>query len=220
MSARTTLHFIRHGDAIPEPGHAFDPDSGYDVLGLSRKGRAQAEALAQRLVATVELAAVYASPTLRAKETAETVARAAGLAVRFDPRVREVYLGDESVAHVAPEERARVVRERLQMLAEIALRDGSWGAVPEVEPGAQVRARMGAAVDDILAAHPGGHVAIVSHAGSINAYFAALLGISRDFFFPIGNTSLNSVRVANGNVLLLRLNDTAHLERGPAAQRD
>ena len=220
MSAKTTLHFIRHGDAIPEPGAAFDATTGYDVLGLSAKGVVQARALAARMAATTELGAIYASPTLRARETAEAVAAATGLDVRLDPRVREVYLGSESVEHVPAADRARIVKERLASLAVIAIRDGSWAAVPGVEPGSEVRARMLAAVDEIVASHPDQQVAIVSHAGSINAYLAAILGISRDFFFPIGNTSLNSVRVANGNVLLLRLNDTAHLERGPAAQRD
>ena len=216
MSARTTIHFIRHGDAVPDPGAKFDPTTGYDILGLSTKGIAQARALGERVAATIELGAIYASPTLRAKETAEAVASAVGLDVRFDARVREVYLGSESVEHVAPEERARVVRERLEGLAVIALRDGSWAAVPEVEPGAEVRARMHSAVDDIVAAHPNEHVAVVSHAGSINAYLATILGVPRDFFFPIGNTSLNSVRIADGKALLLRLNDTAHLERGAA----
>jgi broad specificity phosphatase PhoE len=215
----TTLHFIRHGDAVPSSEHALASDSGYDVLSLSAKGRVQAEALAERVAGTIELSAIYSSPTLRAKETAEAVARATRLEVRLDTRIREVYLGDESVAGFAPEERARVVRERLEMLANIALRDGSWAAVPGVEPTSEVRARMFSAVDDILAAHPSGHVAIVSHAGSINAYLASLLGIPRDFFFPIGNTSLNSVRVADGRAMLLRLNDTAHLEKGVASYR-
>jgi broad specificity phosphatase PhoE len=219
MALTTTLHLIRHGDAVPEPGKTFDPQTGYDVLGLSPKGRAQAAALAERLVATTELAAIYASPTLRAKETAEVIGRATGLEVRLDPRVREIYLGDESVEHIAPEERARFIRERLENLAKIALRDGSWAAVPGVEPGAEVRARMQSAVDEIVASHPGEHVAIVSHAGSINAYLAAQLGVPRDFFFPIGNTSLNSVRITEGRVQLLRLNDTAHLEKGVASRR-
>ena len=214
MSAKTTLHFIRHGDAIPELGAAFDAATGYDVLGLSAKGRVQARALAARMAATTDLGAIYSSPTLRARETADAIAAATGLAVRLEPRVREVYLGSESVEHVAAQDRARIVKERLASLAVIAIRDGSWAAVPGVEAGSEVRARMLSAVDEIVAAHPDQHVAIVSHAGSINAYLASILGISRDFFFPIGNTSLNSVRIAEGRPLLLRLNDTAHLERG------
>ena len=210
-AARTTLHFIRHGDAVPDGDALAEGAGGYDVLGLSAKGTAQATALAHRLALTTPLAAVYSSPTRRARETADAVAHAAGLAVRTDERLREIYLGDESMATVPPAARSAAVRERLAMLAGIALRDGSWNAVPGVEAGADVRARMISAAGDIVAMHPDAHVAIVSHAGSINAYLAAFLGVPRDFFFPIGNTSLSSVRIADP-ALLLRLNDTAHLE--------
>ncbi len=131
-----------------------------------------------------------------------------------DARLREIALGDESLpADLPPQERARAIRERLETLAAIALRDGSWAGVPGVEPGASVRARIGGAIEEIVARHPGEAVAIVSHAGAINAYLAALIGTERDFFFPIGNTSLSSVRFSGERSTLLRLNDTAHLER-------
>ncbi len=210
---KTIVHFIRHADAVPEFDAELDPSTGYDVLGLSAKGAAQAEALAQRMFATTPLAAVYSSPTRRARETADAVARAAGLDVWTDERLREVYLGEETLESVPASERARAVRERLATMAAVAVRDGGWSILPDVEPGADVRARMASAVDEIVERHPGAHVAIVSHAGSINAYLAQMLGVARDFFFPIGNTSLNSVRFGDGPALLLRLNDIAHLER-------
>jgi broad specificity phosphatase PhoE len=210
---KTTVHFVRHADAVPEHDAQLDASAGYDVLGLSPKGNAQAEALARRLFATTNLAAVYSSPTRRAHETAGAVARAAGLDVRTDARLREVYLGQDGLENVPPAGRATAVRERLALMATVALRDGGWSALPDVEPAADVRARMVSAVTEIVERHQGQQVAVVSHAGSINAYLAQMLGIARDFFYPIGNTSLNSVRFAGGRPLLLRLNDTAHLER-------
>jgi broad specificity phosphatase PhoE len=213
--ARTTLHFIRHGDAVPDDGHAFAGDGGYDGLGLSTKGRAQAAALAERLATAASTPlAVYTSPTLRARETAATVAQALGVEAVLDPRLREIALGDPPLlADIAPAERAAAVRARLDELAHIAVRDGSWAAVPGAEAAASVRERMTAAADAIVRAHPGRHVAIVSHAGSINAYFAGLLGVARDFFFPAGNTSLSTVRFTGARALVVRINDTAHLER-------
>jgi broad specificity phosphatase PhoE len=213
---KTTLHFIRHADAVPEHDAHLEESMGYDVLGLSAKGANQAAALARRLFATTRLSAVYSSPTRRAHETAAAVARSAGLEVVTDARLREVYLGADSLEGVPAAERAGAVRDRLAHMATVAVRDGGWSAIPGVEPGAEVRARMTSAVEDIAERHQGSHVAVVSHAGSINAYLAQLLGIGRDFFFPIGNTSLNSVRLESGRVLLLRLNDTAHLE-GPGS---
>jgi broad specificity phosphatase PhoE len=210
---KTTVHFIRHGDAVPEYDARLDASAGYDVLGLSKKGNAQAEALARRVAGTMQLSAIYSSPTRRAHETAEALARATGLSVRTDARLREVYLGEENFAGVPESERAAAVRERLALMAQVALRDGGWSSIPEVEPGAEVRARMTDAVEELARRHPGAQLAIVSHAGSINAYLAQMLGIARDFFFPIGNTSLCSVRFADGRPMLVRLNDTAHLER-------
>ncbi len=210
---RTIVHLIRHGDALPEEGAVFDGAAGYDNLGLSAKGARQANALGRRLASGAALVAIYTSPTRRAYETAAAVAAASDRTVVVDERLREVYLGDESLpAQLAPGARAAAIRARLADLAAIALRDGSWNAIAGAEPGERVAERMTAAVADIVRAHPGEHVALVSHAGAINAYFARLLGVANAFFFPAGNTSLSSVRIHNGRGLVLRLNDTAHLE--------
>ena len=214
--AKTTIHLIRHGDAVPDPGVAIDPDNGYDLLGLSVKGRRQAANLAARLRETTRIAAVYSSETLRAHETALAVAEAFGLPVRADVRLREIHLGTESVAHLPVADRAAAVRERLAGFAAMAVRDGSWANVPGSEPATAVGARVTEAVEDIARRHPYEHVALVSHAGTINAYFAAILGTERSFFFPTGNTSLSTVRIEGGRALVVRLNDTAHLERREA----
>jgi len=211
---RTTIHLIRHADAVPELGAELDAAADYDALGLSRTGIAQAAALARRVAAgRARPAAIYASPTRRAHETAATLAGALELDVVLDPRLREFELGPLVGRGDPPAaERSRLIRARLAELAAIALRDGSWRTVPEAEPAAGVRARMSAAVEAAVERHRGAHVALVSHAGAINAYLAGIVGTSRDFFFPAGNTSLSSVRFVAGTVSLVRLNDTAHLE--------
>lgn len=213
---RTIVHLIRHGDALPDESTAFSGAAGYDDLGLSTIGQHQARALGARLARATKLAAIFSSPTRRAVETAQAVGDACGLDVTIDARFREMNLGDESLpADLGGPERAAAIRERLAMLAEVAQRDGSWAAVPDAERAADVRVRFASAIDEIVDAYPDAHVAVVSHAGSINAYLAEIVGTSRDFFFPAGNTSLSSVRIAGSRRLLLRLNDTAHLENAP-----
>jgi probable phosphoglycerate mutase len=180
---RTLLHLIRHGDAIPLDDAAIST-AGYEDLPLSEKGTAQAFALAQRLKGGPSRPdALYASPTLRAKQTAETIGTAVNLSVTTDDRLREIFLGIEPEAGMPPLDRA-----------------------------AAVRARMRDAIDEIVARHPGGSIALVSHAGSINAYLAEILGLQRDFSFPVGNTSLSTVRYADHPPMVVRVNDTAHLE--------
>jgi broad specificity phosphatase PhoE len=207
----TTIYLIRHADAIPElDGHIGA--EGYEALGLSARGEAQAAALARRLHATKPIAAVYSSPARRARETAHPIAAAFGLDVQLDERLREVVREDGALDALPIAQRAVAVREYLTRFAQIAWRDGTWTALEGTEPPQEVRERMREAVLDLARRHRGERVVALSHAGAINAFFAALLGLSRDFFFPTGNTSVSVVRVQASGMLLVRLNDTAHLE--------
>jgi broad specificity phosphatase PhoE len=74
----TLIFLIQHGESEPGPG---DP-------GLTDAGRRQAGRTAQWLYGC-GLNAVYSSPQLRAIETAEHIAAAAGLHLRRDVRLRE-----------------------------------------------------------------------------------------------------------------------------------
>jgi broad specificity phosphatase PhoE len=105
------------------------------------------------------------------------------------------------------------VRERLHRIATIVLTTGSFRAIPGSEPSAALRGRALAVIARIAARYPGGRVATVSHGALINAFFAAMLGIERDYFFPCANTAISIVRVNGDRRLLLALNDVAHLRQ-------
>jgi probable phosphoglycerate mutase len=193
----TELLLIRHGEAQPLPsGEAFAPK---DIdFPLTERGHAQASALASR-IGRRGVDAIYASPLKRTMQTAESLARARNVPILEDDRLREV-----EIAGVGP--------LALHDLAEIAIAHGGWSHLPGTESSQSIRARMSAAMDDIVMKHPGNRVAIFSHAGAINAYVAELLAIRSDFFFPAGNTSLTIVRAREERRLLVTLNDIAHLE--------
>ncbi len=72
------VFLVRHAAAAPGA-----PD---EKRQLTAEGRAEAEALAARLVAA-QPAAVLSSPLLRARQTAEIVAKAAGLEPSADPNL-------------------------------------------------------------------------------------------------------------------------------------
>jgi probable phosphoglycerate mutase len=154
----TTLLLARHGETdwnreLRLQGHADVP--------LNETGRAQARALADEL-ASVPLAAVYASDLIRAHETALIVAERHGLSVRVDPDLRE---------------RAYGAWEGLTR-AEIEARFGPHPR-PDGEPDDAVRRRMAAAATRIVAAHPGAHVLVVSHGGALNALWHHAFGARR-----------------------------------------
>ena len=72
------LFLIRHAEAAPG-----EPD---DLRALTPAGREVARALGERL-ADARLDAVLTSPLLRARETAQAIARAAGLDAETDERL-------------------------------------------------------------------------------------------------------------------------------------
>ena len=73
-----TIYLVQHGDKERLPG---DP-------GLTEPGRDQAAATARWLQGT-GLRALYSSPLRRARETAEPIGHATGLAIHVDSRLRE-----------------------------------------------------------------------------------------------------------------------------------
>jgi broad specificity phosphatase PhoE len=204
------LYVVRHADAVPESDEAFTVYDDYEAHPLSTRGRAQAEAVAERC-AELELVAVYASPIRRARETADAIAAAAGVPVHDEPGVREILIG--------PTDDAMSLRDRLAWLAMIAMRDGSWKGIPGTELSASVRARMLGALDAIAARHPGERVAVVSHAGAINAALGAISASDHDFLFPLANASVSVLRIGGGRRLLMSANETSHLSAIPSRAR-
>ncbi|HEY4441083.1 MAG TPA: histidine phosphatase family protein [Candidatus Elarobacter sp.] len=201
------LYVVRHADAVPESDDAFTIYDDYEAHPLSPRGRAQAEALAERF-RDAGITALYASPVRRAYETAEAVAAVTGLDVVVEPDVTEVAIGatDDSMP----------LRERLAWLATVAMRDGSWRGIAGTEPSARVRTRMLRALDAIAARHPGERVAVFSHAGAINAALGAIAASEHDFLFPLANASVSVVRIGGGRRLLMSANETAHLAEIPS----
>ena len=208
----TEIFLIRHGDALPA-GDEIVPGGTYDDQPLSSLGRQQAEALAARLQAT-SFDAIYSSPYRRARETAEALARAHGLDVVIEPEVREIRLGQIGNGlprDVSPDDYAVALRERLNTIVRAVARTGYWSSIPGSEPSGDFRSRVLTAIDHLAARHAGQRIAIFSHGGVINAYIALTLGMERDFFFPVVNTSVSMVRVKAGVRVLLGLNDICHL---------
>jgi 2,3-bisphosphoglycerate-dependent phosphoglycerate mutase len=194
----TEIMLVRHAEA-EHPTLRNEVDFTHLDLPLTERGRQQALALANRLRRR-PIGAVYSSSSQRTRETAAIVADAVGHRVHEDDRLAEIEVTGVSGSI------------SLHDLGEIAIAQGGWSHLPGTEPSHDVRHRMRTAIDDIAALHPGQRVVVVSHAGAINAYFANLLGLEHDFFFPAGNTSISSVRARGERRLLVSLNDIAHLE--------
>ena len=169
---------------------------------LSEEGIRQAEALAKYL-ASEDIHAVYASHLTRAIQTAEPLAAALGLEIGIEHDVAEFdrdassYIPFEEFDRNSPEFQAIVT--------------GDYTAIGGPDP-AHFRQTIIDAFERMIAAHPSQNIAVVCHAGVINAYFASILGIDKAIFFGPQYTSVNRVLASSkGARGVHSLNETAHL---------
>jgi alpha-ribazole phosphatase len=150
-------------------------------------GDTDGAALLAAELSNLDVAAVYTSPLARAAETALAVAAAHGLAPVLCDDLREIDLGELD----------GVQFEDYPAHLQAALLD-SPGSVqfPAGESYEQLRGRVAATLDGIVARHAGETVVVVSHAGAIRAALATWLAISPDASFRL-DQSFGAVNVVD-----------------------
>jgi broad specificity phosphatase PhoE len=154
------LYFVRHAETHNPRDILYGRLPRFD---LSERGRQQAVALADAM-ASLRLDAIYQSPLLRARRTAATIAaRHPGVPVKWSKLLLE---------NLHP------YQGRPQ--SEIA-KIGDRAYDPEIlgaggESIADLRRRMARFVQVVRARHPGGVLAVVSHADPLSALRLNLLG--------------------------------------------
>jgi 2,3-bisphosphoglycerate-dependent phosphoglycerate mutase len=178
--ARVTL--LRHGEPDWAPAGASVPDPG-----LTPYGHAQARAAAER-IAEAGVDGIYVSPYRRARETAEPLARATGIAPVVLPGLAEIGVNVDGLSQDAVD---RYFTEASQRpLAE------HWGGWPNAESFRGFHARVTAALADLLARHglrarldpehaftqwdldgPPAQIAVVAHGGTNAVALAHLLDV-------------------------------------------
>lgn len=158
------LILARHGEA--EGSREFRFNGSSDVA-LTPYGVEQAQRLAEAL-APFDLAAVYASPLLRARATADAIASAAHLPLEVLPDLREQSYGSWERL-TATEARARDPKRFAAWSAGLRI------APPAGETLSALRRRVVACVTLMAERHPGQTVALVAHVGPIKALLCTAL---------------------------------------------
>ena len=191
--------------------HAVTPQTGPLLSGrkpgidLSDEGRRQAEATAERLAPPVRVDAIYASPIERTQQTAAAIAARHDLPVVTLEGVIEAEYGDWTGGTIA-----ELAKTDLWKVVQAA---PSRARFPNGESIAEMQARMVAALDGVIAAHPGEHVVVVSHADPIKAAIAHYTGVHLDLFqrIMVDTASVSVVHLGEGKPMILKMNDTGDL---------
>jgi phosphoserine phosphatase len=202
----TRLFLVRHGQS---EWNAAGRIQGQIDIQLDETGCHQAQLIADRL-ATEAVTAVYSSPLLRAKSTAEAIADRFQLPVQLDARLMEYDFGVISGSTWTD------VVENHPEFASRWLEDPWAVPVADSEGRVDFAARVMSAIQAILAQHPDEQVVVVAHGGTFGVYLTAMLGmdLNRRHPFHFGNTSLSLVEVRDGAFHIHYLNNTCHVLNG------
>lgn len=204
MSTSTRVFLVRHGATILT---AEDRFAGSSDVPLADYGRDQAQRLALRLAGEA-VAAVYASPLGRAVETARILARPHRLDVIERAELREI-------SHGRWEQMTRQEVEAQYPEEVAAWDDDPFTFAPAGgESGLAVTSRALPALIDIVRAHPGENVVVVSHKATIRLLLSLLLGFDPRRYrdnLDQSPAALNIVDFRNPTRARLTLfNDTSH----------
>jgi probable phosphoglycerate mutase len=204
----TPILLIRHGETA---GNAEKRLQGHLDIALNAEGERQAALLGAALAAE-RIDHIISSDLLRARQTAEAIARGRGAQVGSDPALRErCYGGFEGLLY--SEIAARFPRE----FAAWQARDVDAVLPPGANRGESFRqfyARTTGAIAAHAAAHPGKTIALVAHGGVLECAYRQALGLSletpRDF--KVLNASVNRFVVEQGALRLLSWGEVTHLQ--------
>jgi probable phosphoglycerate mutase len=195
----TLLLLVRHGQT-PTTGTTLPGRA--KGLHLAETGHAQAGGVATRIAGLSNVAAVYASPLERTRETAAPIARALDLKVTTDRGLLECDFGEWTGAKLAD------LRKRKEW--ETVQRYPSGFRFPGGESFAEMQVRMVSTLDRLAAAHRGQTVVAVSHADPIKAAVAHALGTHLDLFqrIVISPCSVTAILTTPTGPIVLAVNST------------
>lgn len=198
----TLVLFVRHG-RTPTTGKVLPGRA--PGLHLADEGRAQAEAVAERLAVLEKVDAIYASPLERARETAAPIGRRLKLKVTPDKGLLECDFGDWTGAEL----------KSLNKLPEWrgVQQHPSGFRFPGGESFREMQARITGTVGKLRARHPGQTVVLVSHADPIKVAVADAAGTHLDLFqrVVISPCSVTAIAYSDSGPYLLTVNSTDDL---------
>jgi broad specificity phosphatase PhoE len=195
-----TVHLVRHGETLQAMQGCFAGDIDPPI---TDRGRAEADAVA-RVAAGLGLEALYVSPKLRARMTAEPIERACKIAPIIVDGLREIAYG------------AWEGRQESEVEASEPEAFASWSRDPALfsPPGGESAFAVGARALPVLARarreHANGHVMLVSHKATIRILVCALLDVPIARFrdrFACPPASLTSFELGEHGALLIRLGE-------------
>ncbi|HTZ03068.1 MAG TPA: histidine phosphatase family protein, partial [Xanthobacteraceae bacterium] len=201
----TKILLTRHGHVDGIKPQRF---RGREPLALTARGRAEAEAVAQRIAGAWRPSQVYTSPMGRCIETATAIAKACDIAATTCDDLNDIDYGAWQFTTFAD--------AKMQNPALFA----AWLATPHLvrfpngEALQDVAARVANAVRAVLARHPDEAIVLVGHDSVNRALLLQFLDLPPSAYWRLDQTPccLNEIDIGGETVCVRRINETAHVE--------
>lgn len=202
----TRILALRHGETTWNQDRRLQ---GQLDIPLNERGHWQAARTAEAL-REEPIAAVYSSDLARAHQTARAIAAAQGLDVRSHAGLRERHFGvfqgkTWTELEVEEPEATQAWRTR----------------VPEFAPAGgenllQLRERIAAALDEIVAGHAGEQIVIVAHGGVLDMVYRLATGLELQAprTWLVENAAIHRLLWTPEGLSLVGWADSGHLEDG------
>ena len=201
----TKILLVRHGHVEGIWPARF---RGREDLPLTKRGNAEALAVARRIASKWQPERVYTSPLSRCVATGAAIAQACGIEVKSIEQLNDIDYGTW-----------RMRSHQEMAVAEPAL-STAWFNTPHLMrfPGGDslqdLVARSADAVRLALESHPDGTVVLVSHDSVNRALLLQLADLPLSSYWRLAQTPccINEIDVADKQVRILAINETSHLD--------
>lgn len=197
------LILVRHGQTALNREERVQ---GQSDAPLDEVGRRQAACVAARL-GKLPLRAVFSSPLRRALETATAIAKPHGLAVRVEPGLIEMDVGDlDGITY-------QEMHARYPDLLQAWKKDAGAVRLPGGETVAEILARSWPVLRKALAGEGRGPAVLVSHAFILQSLVCKAMDIPLTRFDGVCHdlAAMTVLQFRNGRAAIMSLNDRCHL---------
>jgi broad specificity phosphatase PhoE len=200
----TKILLVRHGHV---EGISPERFRGRQPLSLTERGRVEADALARRIASGWQPRRVYTSPMGRCVATGAAIAQACGIPAEICDDLNDIDYG------------AWQFRTYAEVEAQQPKLFATWLATPHLVrfPGGEslqdLVARSADALRLVLARHPDETVVLVGHDSVNRALLLQVLDQPISSYWRLAQEPccINEIEVVDGQVRVLRINETHHL---------
>jgi broad specificity phosphatase PhoE len=201
----TKILLVRHGHVEGIRPARF---RGREDLPLTKRGSAEALAVAQRIASKWRPVRIYTSPLSRCVATGAAIAKACGVEAQGIEELNDI---DYGTWRMKSHEEMAVAEPRLST---------AWFNTPHLMrfPGGDslqdLVARSADAVRFVLDTHPDRTVVLVSHDSVNRALLLQLADLPLSSYWRLAQTPccINEIEIADNQVRILAINETSHLD--------